>query len=220
MLPRPINITALQQAADEFVNVVDKCFGLFLDSIEGFQNNNKLLLDRQHESLKKFSETEVGIKTIEDLDKCTMFFGHGPPTDPSNVMYHKCTQLEYKERNAPNGMNSKLIGRYCIVLLYESWESEYRSRFAQAIGINKDEIKNDLFGELRCLRRAVIHHQGRGTKDCESLKILPPVKENEEVNVSAEDLYKITKAIKAYVDILIRMLTGKDPAYRTIWHVQ
>lgn len=210
----------LQQAAEEYIEVVDTCFGLYLDCSDGFRMNRDTLAKRQQSVLPSLSSGHENIKTVEDLDKLTFFIGHGPPTDSKNVMYHKCTQGEYKERNTAQGRNERFIGRYCIVLLYEYWESEYRQRFADAIGISRDKLTHDLFGDLRRLRHAIIHNKGHATKECESLRIFPPLKEGTEIFVRTEDLYHLTRAIKAYVDDVIRSHTGRDPAYRTIWHVQ
>jgi hypothetical protein len=216
----PSNTSTLQQAAEEYIEVVDTCFGLYLDCNNGFRNNRDKIAKQQLSLLPSLSSGPENTGTVEDLDKLDFFHGHGPPTDPKNVMYHKCTQGEYKERNIAGGKNERFIGRYCIVLLYEYWESEYRQRFAEAIGISRDKLTHDLFGDLRRLRHAILHNRGRATKECESLRIFPPLKGGTEIFVQTHELYHLTRAIKTYVDDVIRSQTGRDPAYRTIWHVQ
>ncbi len=208
----------LNQVADEFVGVVDTCFGLYLDCIEGFKKNCDFMLKAQASSLNSLSGS--AIKSIADLDRVGFFIGKGEPTDPSNVVYHRCTQGEFKERNTPGGKNDSFIGRYCIVLLYEYWESEYRNRFANVLSVPREDLRNDLFGDLRYLRHAIIHNRGCASKDCESLKVIAAIREGTAISVTTEDLFHITRAIKAYVDDLLRSQTGRDPAYRTIWHVQ
>jgi hypothetical protein len=220
MQPTPSDTSTLQQAAEEFVEIADACFGLCLDCTFGFQKNRDSLAKSQESILATPACAQDNIKTVEDLDKVDFFIGHGPPIDPKNIMYHRCTQGEYKDRNTVGGKNDRAIGRYCVVLLYEYWESEYRQRFADALGISRDKLTHDLFGDLRNLRHAIIHNRGRATKDCATLRILARVSEGTEISLKTEEMYHLTREIKAFVDGVVRLQTGRDPAYRTIWHVQ
>lgn len=217
----PIDIAQLNQAAYEFVAIVDQCFGIYLDCEEGFSLNLERIVAAQRSSLPDVTKKVPRIETIEDMDNaCEHFIGKGDPNDPNNVMYHRCKEGEYKRRNSAGDSNDKAIGRYCIVLLFEYWEREYRGRFARALGVPKPSLVHDLFGDLRFLRNAIIHHRGLATENCTRLKVLSPVPDDEEIHISGEDLFHLTRAIKAYVDNLVRTVTGRDPEYRTIWHVQ
>lgn len=119
----PIDVAGLNQAADEFVAIVDQCFGIYLDCEEGFSLNLQRIVVAQQASLPNVTKEAPWIKTIEDMDNaCDHFMGKGEPNDPDNVMYHRCKQGEYKRRNSPGDSNDKAIGRYCIVLLFEYWE--------------------------------------------------------------------------------------------------
>lgn len=216
-----IDVAQLNQSASEFIAIVDQCFGLYLDCEEGFSLNLLRIVEAQRSSLSNIKKAAPWIETIEDMDNvCDHFIGKGDPNDPNNVMYHRCKQGEYKQRNAPRASNDKAIGRYCLVLLFEYWEREYRKRFAAALGMPEGNLLHDLFGDLRHLRNAIIHHRGLATKECTRLKFFSPMRESDEIYISGDDLFHLTRAIKTYVDDLIRSTTGTDPAYRTIWHVQ
>ena len=155
----PSTITPLDEVAGQFVEVVDTCFGLYLDCSSGFWKNHEALVKNQHLTFPSVSKEVASIQTLEDLDTLETFLGRGPPTDPKNILYHKCTQGEFKRRNSRGGTNEQFLGRYCVVLLYEYWESEYRKRFADAAGLPREQLTNDLFGDLRHLRNAVLHNR-------------------------------------------------------------
>lgn len=52
-----------------------------------------------------------------------------------------------------------------LVFLYETWDVEHRSRFAEAIGCQADEIKIPALGDLRLLRNLILHSHGVITED-------------------------------------------------------
>jgi len=73
---------------------------------------------------------------------------------------------------------------------------------------------------MRSLRNAIVHHKGLATEECTKLRRLPIMRIEDEICLSNDDLFYLTRAIRAYVDNIIRSATGVDPVYRTIWHVQ
>jgi len=214
-----VDTRTLCRVADEFVGAVDTCFGLYLDCSQGFRQNRDQMAKDQLSALGRFPNTP-GIKSVEDLDGVEYFVAPGSPNDPATILYHRCTQGEFKERNTPSGKNDLFIGRYCIVWLYECWESEYRDRLAHAVDLTREDLRHDVFGDLRYLRNAIIHNQGLATRECERLRVLMPIAEGTEICLKGQDLYDVSRTIKAFVDDLLRSHTGKDPAYSTIWHLR
>lgn len=65
---------------------------------------------------------------------------------------------EFRRRNRKGGPNHTRAAQLLILLMYEYWESEYRSSVAEALGKDKNDLKIPLMGDLRLLRHDVIHH--------------------------------------------------------------
>lgn len=64
-------------------------------------------------ALKRIRSIRWG-KTLEEHDKNKIMFGHGPPTDPTNVLQHQTTIGEYKARNQRGGKNARRLAHMLI----------------------------------------------------------------------------------------------------------
>lgn len=83
---------------------------------------------------------------------------------------HMCSQGGYKKRNELGGLNRRIAGNMCIVLMYQYWEDYYRNKIAEIAKVKKDDIKLDIMGDLRTLRRSIIHNRGIAIEECKILK--------------------------------------------------
>ena len=45
------------------------------------------------------------------------------------------------------------------MLIYHIWEDKYRKIIARECGIQKDQVVHDTFGELRNIRRSIVHNK-------------------------------------------------------------
>lgn len=208
-------LTLLNSDVAAFVTSVDDLFGHYLDSTSGFVANQKQMVERQE-------RTRATLPAQTDLDSLAFFYGVGNPNDPSNRLLHRTTQGDFKTRNAKGGRNHVRAGQLLIVLLYSFWEHEYRPRLAISLGLaDSDGLKIPLLGDLRLLRRDVIHHQGFVTKDTATkLSVLAGFQEGAEINFTDEDIEALIRRIKAAMDELVVQVGGPDPLHRTLWHVQ
>lgn len=209
------NLIELNSDVAAYVTSVDDLYGNYLDSTMGFVANHKQMVEGQERA-----PSTVPPQT--DLDSLAFFYGHGDPNDPSNRLLHRTTQGDFKRRNAKGGRNHVRAAQLLVVLLYSFWEHDYRPRLAASLGLaDADELKIPLFGDIRLLRRDVIHHQGVITKDTATkLSVLAGFHEGNEITFTDRDIETLVRNIKAAMDELVVQAGGPDPLHRTLWHVQ
>jgi hypothetical protein len=215
-----MNTDKLKEAVAEFVDVVDFQFGIYLDSRAGFQEIHEKTIKHQSEFIEKLKVEDPEKANMEYMDSVLYFYGVGDPNDPSNILWHKVTQKQFKERTAKNGVNEKTTCRNCIVLIYQFWETEYRNRVSQALSVNRETILIPIIGDLRLIRNAVLHNKSRVTNDMVAKsELIKGLCEGQEIYFSGKTMYEIVQAIKTAMDELVEESVGDDPKHRTIWHV-
>lgn len=183
----------------EFLNVVDSIHGVYLDSTLGFKLVTEYILKIQNKSIKL-----IGSKaTIDKLDEAEFIYGTGSPPkykDPLNPsLLHITTQGELKERNKKDGINFKVIGNLTIVQIYQFWEDKYRDEIAKSMNLQKDDLKSDIFGELRQIRASIIHNNSIVTSDCEKKVKIVNFGKGEEIFLKQNDVHGIVNAVKSYL---------------------
>jgi hypothetical protein len=78
------------------------------------------------------------------------------------------TAVEVILANREDGANWTFMGAMCIVAAYQLWEDHYRSRIAAHLG--REKLQIPIFGDLRRLRRCIIHNRGRWLEDAGKLE--------------------------------------------------
>lgn len=187
---------------DEFISTVDSIYGVYLDSTLGLKLLIEYIQKMQNKSIKFIGQEA----TLEKLDKAEFMYGVGEPpqykdTYDANIL-HITTQGELKQRNKENGVNYKNIGNLVIVLIYQLWEDKYRNTIAQSMGIEKNDLNSEIFGELRHLRRSIVHKNGLAINEVESKVELVHFKEGEEIYLRPDDIRMIVLQIKTYLELL------------------
>ncbi len=184
------------QILREFEQTVDAIYGVYLDSTTGFERLKKWLEEQQSNLFKLLKECQPESATIDYLDRTAFTYGKSDPNSPVGIDLHRCTQKEYKQRNSEEGKNYKFIGNMALVCLYQYWEDHYRDKIAESLG----KIKNDLFvpvmGDLRLLRRSIIHHDGIALKDVENCEILKWFSKGDVIFIDKEKFENIIFHIK------------------------
>ena len=72
------------------------------------------------------------------------------------------------------------------MLIYQYWEDHYRGIIAECLGKQKNEIKVPLFGDLRDLRRSIIHNHGRAIPEVEHSEVLIWFKEGDPIQLTQD----------------------------------
>lgn len=180
---------------NEFENILDNLYGVYLDSITGFKLVKQETINSQNGTIDLFKPTNPSLANIEYLDSLPFEYGEGHP-EHSSLKLHVCTQGERKQRNSESGDNFLFIGNMCLVSIYQYWQDEYRKKIAQKKRVSPEDLSSDIMGDIRWLRNSIIHHRGIAQKPVEKCKILKWFKEGDEIFIDYEKMKKLFGEIK------------------------
>jgi hypothetical protein len=191
--PRPA------QLAEEYSSVVSDLLGTYLDLTmasgelaTGYMEWDKQRLEELHKSDRLTPETFNLIFSYKGGSR-----EEGEADD-----LHTTTLHDLIERNTPGGRNFEFLAAMFVVTIYHFWDDHYRGRLASALGKSRDELTHDVFGELRHLRRSIIHSRGRAVPEAKRARILRPFEPGEAVRLEYEDVRQIASEVTRAVKLL------------------
>jgi len=183
------------QAVEEFRAVLDSVYGVYLDSKSGFD-----LIVREFDRLRLESLRRLPDRSPKKLDAAKIIYGHGAPDDPGAYALHICTQKEYRERNLKDGQNDHVIGNLCMVLLYQYWEDYYRGRIAAELNLDRRALEVPVMGDLRLLRRSIIHHRAVALPELVKCETIPWFEEGELISLTRKQVEHVIFLVKTALD--------------------
>ena len=195
----------------EYFRLVNAIFGAYLAINVSLNEAVQTLEHQQKESLK------TDKTTIEYLDEQFSIMSEIDPNeptpypDPEHVL-HMCSQGGFKKKNAPGGENQIMAANMCIVMMYTYWEDLYRKKIADAAGLkDKEDVKNEIMGDLSILRNSIIHHNGVviANKKC---KILTWFKPGDKINIDLGQFTEIKRQIEKGLSELSQELEKVNPS--------
>ncbi len=190
----------------EFISRVNDIYALYLDSWSGLRKIREDLIKRQIKTADQ-DPAEERKKILDSLDAAWTMYGHGPPTDDENLD-HSSTQQEFKERNADNGLNQRLMSNLCLVTIYQYWEDYYRDKIAEAFGLTgtqrKKFVTSDLMGDMRHLRISIIHHNTIAKKEVENNLVLRWFKEGDQIFIDQDKMRELVNHIRDNFEIQVK----------------
>ena len=124
--------------------------------------------------------------------------------DGREVDHHVTKASDLVRRNSPGGANWYFLAHMCAVAMYGYWEDAFRTRLADALGVAKNDLKADEFGELKELRHAVLHNRARGNEKTARFATMPPIAERAPVEIEPQVLLDIAASAKAACERLAR----------------
>ena len=114
-------MNSLMLKLEEFRNIVDKIYGVYLDSTTGFQtivgqaiSSEKLAQENIIEFQK--SHSEYAHYNLPTSDEMTHWYGRIVKKRHKNraMHLHQCSFSELKDRNHPQGDNFRFIANMCL----------------------------------------------------------------------------------------------------------
>ncbi|MFV2045422.1 MAG: hypothetical protein ACC700_19595 [Anaerolineales bacterium] len=185
---------------DEFMQTVDTVYGVYLDSTTGYKWAKERLEQAQQNSLEMFNKEKGEDWTLEDLDAKSMAYGRRDPNTSEAEVIHKGTQLQFKQRNSHGGLNFKVIGNLCAVLLYQYWENHYRPQIGKLRQVPSNEVQFDVMGDLRHIRSSIIHHRAIALPEIDKCVILKWFTEGDEIIFAETQFDELVRLIKRGID--------------------
>lgn len=185
------NYKKLLSLYHEFHEFLFRIHGLYLDSIVGFELIAKKI-EQEHDYYQNLFKGNAKLSTIQFLDNIS--FSHsdllGRETAASGIHFTKKGQV--RVRNQKDGSNHLSLGNFCIVIYYSYWETYFRKNMSEAIGIDEKELLIPIWGDLRILRRSILHNKNRlQESDKRKIEILKWVLTSETIIVDQNNFRNI-----------------------------
>jgi hypothetical protein len=143
----------------EFIDFINRQVGVYMDAIAGFAGNKARIelqtarIQRRHWKGKDIDGANIIVGTsLED------------PQSPEVIHNRISRASDYIADNSERGYNEQQQARAIIVFMFAYWDEEIRPRLARTKNLpSPNEIRVDAMGDMRLLRRAIIHNKGRLT---------------------------------------------------------
>lgn len=186
-----------KEILDEFLSLSRELVGVYFDATVGFYRNKTGLEKDQLRMYEEFKKDNPDY-TLEELDKAAYAYGEGDPNVAMPNIFHYSTQKEYKQRNSEDGRNYQFIGNMCLITIYQYWEDFYRSELAKSFSIDKDDLKSDLFGDIRLIWHSIIHHKSIALEEINRCKLLKWFSPGENIFIDKEKLLEVINNIQHF----------------------
>lgn len=115
--------------------------------------------------------------------------------DPVTNEEIKFTEKEVN-KNSENGLYQRILAGNTVAMFYNLWEDKYRKLIAEKINIDRNDLKNDFFGDLRYIRQSITHNNYNAISDLKKLKKLNFVYENNFLKLTSIEIEKIYNELK------------------------
>jgi hypothetical protein len=191
----------------EFMDFVNRQVGVYCDCLAGFQGN-KVRVERQMPRLQR----PEGRRIVDGQPVMTW----ASVEDPSrpDVLHHRIIRAdEFINVNSEAGFNEQQVCWAIVVFIFSKWDEDVRPRIARIRSIEPNSILLDEMGDLRILRRAIIHNGGHLTTSAyEKLKVMRDMsRPNASLAFSHDQMHSLFVFVKQAIARLILQHTGHLP---------
>lgn len=183
----------------EFIKIIHDTYGMYHDATSGYYLMHKQVLELQNRI------TVISGKSIEELDEIPWTYGEGEPSEGASQWLHTVKQGELKERLQPEGQNNIILGHVVITQIYQYWNDKYRGEIEVALGMKKNDLKANVFGDIRLMRNSIVHHRAIALKEIDKCEVYQWFKEGDEISFTAEQIKLI---IAGSLDVLNKLTEG------------
>lgn len=137
-----------------FIDFVNRQVGVYCDCRAGFQGN-KVRVERQMPRLQRPTS-----RKIKDGQPVITYVSVEDPSRP-DVLHHRIIRAdEFINVNSEAAFNEQQVCWAIVVFIFAYWDEQIRPQIASIRGIAPNEVKLDEMGDLRTLRKAIIHNGG------------------------------------------------------------
>lgn len=191
----------------DFIDFVNKQSSVYMDCLNGFEGNT-VRIERQVARL-----TRPVRKELRDGQEVVIWDSMEDPSRPNVIRSSIRKSSTYLADNAEAGFNEQQICWAIIVFLFAHWDEEVRPAIAKVRRISPNDIKLDAMGDLRILRKAIVHAKGIVTaqEHAKLKKMGGLTKPGEKLELSHDQMHKVFVLIKNAIGEIILHYTGDLP---------
>jgi hypothetical protein len=140
--------------AQKFTDFINRQVGVYCDSLTAF-TGNKARIERHLAHVMRPSR-----RYVEDGVPHVMWASFEEPNRPEPLLHRIIPTKQFADDNSERGYNHQQTCWSAIVFLFSYWDEDIRPALARARGVEPNMITVDAFGDLRVLRKAIIHNGG------------------------------------------------------------
>jgi hypothetical protein len=195
----------------EYIEFVNRQVGVYMDAMAGFAHI-KVKIERQVHCVTR----PTGMKLDDRRQPVVVWSSYEDPSQPDIIHNRIVRADEYVADNSPGGSNEQQHVRAVLIFLVTYWECSIRPRLAAAKGLERNDIKSGVMGDLTIVRNAILHANGKirasEHKRMRSLGgMFPPERD---IFVSYDDMHRVFYAIKQDVArLMLDWLNVKDAPF-------
>ena len=190
-----------------FIDFVNRQVGVYCDCLAGFEGNT-VRIERQIPRVQRPVS-----RRIEKGQPVIVWESLEDPASP-DVIHQTISRAEdFLSRNAEAGFNEQQICWSIIVFIFAYWDEEIRPRIAAIRGVGTDDVKLDALGDLRLLRKSIIHNGGViSATDHAKLKVMAALcAPDATLSFTHDHMHKVFVHVKQAIAALILEYTGHLP---------
>ena len=137
-------------------------------------------------------------------------FGSGDPRQPDATYQYETTLEDLIAASEKEGINYIVHHRCILVLVVASWEDCHRRLIACECGIDKNDVKSDVFHDLNKYRQAILHAGGRLDSKPKALHLF---RKGDEIVLSASQMDAIFRDLIDELNRIGREYYYIDPEF-------
>jgi len=177
----------------EYIDFVNRQVGVYMDALAGFAGHHTRI-ERQVHRISRPIDSRID----NSGQRVVVYASYEDPTQPDVIHNRIIRATDYIAANSQGGSNEQQHSQAVIVFLFTFWEEEIRPRLAASKGVELQEIRSDIMGDLRILRNVILHSKGiiRSEKQKDLKKLSDMLVVDQPVHVSYEGMHRIFVLIK------------------------
>lgn len=184
---------AFDDVIREYIDFVNRQVGVYMDALAGFAGHHTRI-ERQIHRVIRPVDSHIDNKG----QSVVVYASYEDPTKPDVIHNRIVRATDYIAANSKGGSNEQQHSQAILVFLFTYWEEEIRPRLAASKGVELQEIRSDVMGDLRILRNIVLHSKGiiRSEKYKDLKKLSGMFVVDHPIHVSYESMHHIFVLIK------------------------
>jgi len=187
-----------------FIDFVNRQVGVYCDCLASF-DGNKVRIERQIPRVQR----PAG-RRIENGRPVVVYVSVEDLASP-DVIHHRLIRAdEFISANSEAGFNEQQLCWSIIVFMFAYWDEEIRPAIAKVRGVKPNDVMLDELGDLRILRKSIIHDGGTiSAAEYSKLKIMTSLcRPNEKIVLTHDQMHQVFVFVKQAIGRLVLQYTG------------
>ncbi len=190
-----------------FIDFVNRQVGVYCDCLSSFRGN-KVRVERQIPRVQRPAGRRI------EQGRPVIVWASVEDLASPDVIHHRTIRAdEFVAANAEAGFNEQQVCWSIIVFTFAYWDEEIRPQIARVRGVKPNDVMIDELGDLRTLRRSIVHDGGHlSAAEHAKLKVMSGLcGPDARITFTHDEMHKLFVHVKQGIGRLILEYTGNLP---------